>query len=234
MDINSALMQQANLQFQKWESSQLRSLPDSTTERMRKIWERPVITISREPGCNSGTIATMLAKELGLDVFGIELVNLIAQNAHLSNRLVATLDEKSQTVLEDWLAGSVYDAQFLPENYLLNLRKVVYAIAVHGNAVILGRGSSFLLPTNERLALRFIAPIESEVKNVMQKKNLPEQKAREYVTEITQQRKLFIKNNFHVDVANAANYDLSINTASIQKETIISVIKSVLKGKMPE
>jgi cytidylate kinase len=110
----------------------------------------------------------------------------------------------------------------------------VYAIAVHGNAVILGRGSSFLLPTNERLALRFIAPIESEVKNVMQKKNLPEQKAREYVTEITQQRKLFIKNNFHVDVANAANYDLSINTASIQKETIISVIKSVLKGKMPE
>jgi cytidylate kinase len=233
MILQSKLVQLAELQFKKWESSRSQKKTVGETDGDLQAWERPVITISREPGCGGGLIAHLLAKELGFDLFGVEIVDLIAQNANLSREMVATLDEKAQTELEDWLAEGLSGEQFSSKKYFLNLRKVLFTIAIHGNAVILGRGASFLLHPEDRLAVRLIAPLEVRVKKVMRKQGLSEEKSLKYLEEIRQQRRSFVKKHFNADIEDPANYDMVINTAFNKPKAIIKIIRAALDRKTP-
>ena len=216
------------VQLIKWESLKSQKAPGADLKNL----ERPVITLSSESGCGAESIARMLAKEFGFDFFGFELVDMIAQNTHLSKRLIATLDEKTQSAIEDMvegmLAASVGEEHFSSENYLLNLGKVVLTIATQGNAVILGRGASFLLKAEDRLAIRFIAPLEVRVKNVMLEEHLTEQQSRDYIAAKEEERRLYIKRYFHAEIEDPANYDLVINTASIKPKTIIEMTRVVI------
>jgi cytidylate kinase len=233
MNLQSKLAQLAELQFKKWGSSESQKKALGETGDDLQAWERPVIAVSREPGCGGGLIAQMLAKELGFDLFGIELVDIIANNARLSREMVATLDEKTQTELEDLLAEGLSEEQFSSKNYYRNLCTVVFAIGAHGNAVILGRGATFLLQPEDRLAVRLIAPLGMRVKKVMRKQNLSEEKSLEYFEEIRQQRRSFVKKHFNADIEDPANYDMVINTAFNKPKAIVKIIRAALDRKTP-
>jgi cytidylate kinase len=175
----------------------------------------------------------LLAKELGFDLFGIELVDIIAKNAGLSRQMVATLDEKTLTKLEDWLAEGLSGEQLSSKNYFRNLCTVVFAIGAHGNAVILGRGANFLLKPEDRLAIRLIASLKERVKKVMRKQGISKEKSLKYLEEIRQQRRSFVKKHFNADIGDPANYDMVINTAFNKPKAIIKIIRAALDRKLP-
>jgi len=226
MDVKSELMQRVEAQFYQWTLSQRAEQPDTLSDSDTVRIKHPVIAITREPGCHGGSIANAIAKEFGFDVFGIELVDIIAKNADLSRQMVDTLDEKTQTMLNKMFNGSIYQ-----ETYLENLKKVILSIAAHGNAIILGRGASFILPQKERLSIRIVAPLEFRIKNIIERKNLAEQQSREYIEKLTQQRRQFIKSNFHMNIDDPANYDMTINNACVDDKTIIELIKILMNKK---
>ncbi len=228
-----ALLHRVELQIEKWEFSTARKIPTSETVNDSRTSENPVITISGEPGCGTGSIARMLTQEFGLDLFGVELVDLIAKSAHLSRQLVATLDEKTQSAIEDMFAESLCEEHFSSKTYLQNLRAVVFTIAAHGNAVIIGRGANFLLQPETRLAIRLIAPFETRLKKVMQDQRLSEKNSRDYIAEIEKQRRLFVCKNFHADIEDPSRYDVVINTATVGATTVIEIVKVFLNRKMP-
>ena len=122
--------------------------------------------------------------------------------------------------------GSIYQ-----ETYLENLKKVILSIAAHGNAIILGRGASFILPQKERLSIRIVAPLEFRIKNTIERKNLSEQQSREYIEKLTQQRRQFIKSSFHINIDDPVNYDITINSSSVHDKTIIELIKILMNEK---
>jgi len=226
MDVKSELLQRVEAQFYQWTMTQRAEKPHHSGDVAVMRVKRPVIAITREPGCHGGSIANTIAKELGFDVFGIELVDLIAKNADLSRQMVDTLDEKTQTMLNKMFNGAIYQ-----ETYLENLKKVILSIAAHGNAIILGRGASFILPQKERLSIRIVAPLEFRIKNTIERKNLSEQQSREYIEKLTQQRRQFIKSNFHMNIDDPANYDMAINSACVDDKTIIELIKLLMNKK---
>ena len=75
------------------------------------------ITISREPGSGGRVVAKKLAAKLDFKVFHQEVLLEIAKRADVSDKLLATLDEKGLTVLEDCISALVYDRHLWPDEY---------------------------------------------------------------------------------------------------------------------
>ena len=61
----------------------------------------------------------------------------MARRAEISKQMLATLDERGLSILEDWISSLVYDRHLWPDQYLQHLMNVVGTIGKHGrdNAV---------------------------------------------------------------------------------------------------
>ena len=186
---------------------------------------QPVVTITREPGCGGEAIAERLCAELGLHLYSWEMVELIAKDAHVSTQLVSTLDERTRSELGEWLAEFQGDCKLSLQAYLNSLKHVLFAIASHGNAVIVGRGSNFFLPSNKRIGLSLVAPLESRIANTMNALKLSETSAREHIAALDTEQTRLIKEYFNADVRDATHYHLVINTALIKQEAIVGIVK---------
>ena len=190
----------------------------------------PVITVSRQTGCDAEAIVQKIAKELGLALYSWEIVEQIAKDAHVSEQVVATLDEKDQSALNDWLAAFEGEHGLSSYSYLETLKKVVFTIAAHGNAVILGRGGNFLLPPGKRLGLLLVAPLDIRVRNTIEKLGLSEKQAREHIAKTEKEHRLLVKEYFLTDIRDATHYHITINTALVKPETIVEIVKVMLKS----
>ena len=187
-----------------------------------------VIAISRAPGCHGEQIAQTLAHTLGLALYDSKLVEAIAQSAHVSARVVASLDEKVRSELDNWLSGFP-TGSFSTDQYLQCLRSCLFAIAAHGNAVIVGRGANFVLPAEKiTLGICLVAPLEWRVQNVMQDLQISAEDARKQIVQLEQERRQWVKQIGFADIDDASNYHLVINTARVSTETLVQLVKASL------
>jgi cytidylate kinase len=200
-------------------------------EDRRAEARRPVVTMSREHGAGGDTIASRLAETLGLDLFDREIIQRIAENTHLSERVVASL-EKDQEVLTDWLASISSRTYLSPVEYRYHLSRVVGAVAHHGGAIIIGRGAHLILGRGEALRVLVVAPLETRVRAVMESERLDEREARRRIVSVEADRKAFLMKHFHADFADPTTFDLVVNTSVLGVEGACEVIRTAVE-RMP-
>jgi cytidylate kinase len=187
-----------------------------------------VITISREPGSGGNILAERLSEQLNFDLFYQHFIHSMAESAHVSVRLLETLDEKGVSVLEEWIDSLVDKRHVWPDQYLQHLMKILGTIGKHGRSVIVGRGANFLLPPTKRLSVRVIAPLDTRVKNVSREYDVPVEEAKTRVLKTESDRKAFIKKYFNDDIRDPLNYDLIINTGALSIDDAANAVKGAL------
>jgi len=187
-----------------------------------------VVTLSGEPGSGGRLVASKLADKLGIDLFHKEVINEMAKSADVSERLLETLDERGLSTLEDWISGLVHDRHLWPDEYSKHLMKVIGTIGKHGRAVIVGRGANFILPTDKRYAVRIVAPQSRRIENVSREFGISRENAKRRVMRTESDRRAFIRKYFNADIADPANYDLVINSATLSVESTVNVISAAL------
>jgi cytidylate kinase len=187
-----------------------------------------VITLSREPGSGGRLVAAGIAEALTYDVFHQEVLHEMAKSADVNHRLMATLDEKGLSVLDEWIASLVDSRHLWPDRYLQHLMRVVGAIGEHGGAVLVGRGANFILPPEVRFRVRVISPREDRIRHVAREFGVSEETARRRVLKTESDRKAFIRKYFHADISDPANYDLLINTAAVGINAAVSAVISAI------
>ncbi len=187
-----------------------------------------VITISRESGSGGTILAEKLAKELGFDLFHQEVIQEMAQSADISSRIMETLDEKGLSVLEDSIAAMIRDRHLWPDQFLKYLMKVIGTIGKHGRAVIVGRGAQFILPQDETLRVRVIAPLLVRIHTISHELDISETEAQKMILKTDANRRSFSRKYFYADVSDPINYDLVINTARMGIETAVKTIIAAL------
>jgi cytidylate kinase len=192
--------------------------------------QAPVITISSEPGSGGRVIARGLAEHLGIDLFDRDIVKEIAESAHISAAVIETMEKERMSGVQDFISSLVNDRYLWPGVYLDHLMKVVAAIASHGNAVIVGRGANFLIPAEERLSIRVIAPLEDRVRNVAKEFKVTLEEAKRRVINRENRRAAFIRQSFNADVSNPANYDLVINTKKPNVDAAMGAVIGMVVG----
>jgi cytidylate kinase len=187
-----------------------------------------VVTLSREPGSGGRIVATRLAEKLGIDIIHQEVIHEMAESAHVSEQLLETLDEKGLSILEDWISSLVNKRYLWPDRYMQHLMKVIGTIGRHGRAVIVGRGANFILPPEKRFSVRIVAPQAWRINNIAKEFGLSPEDAKRRVMRTESDRRAFIRKYFNADIADPTNYDLVINTATLNVDDAVKMISSAL------
>ncbi len=206
-------------QVRRWEAER------SVREANAVHW--PIITIAREYGARGAALGSALAEETGFVLWDHDVVHAIATEAHVSEKLVASLDEHAAHALLDFFTSPLAGARYTQETYHRQLIKVVRTIAKHGSAVIVGRGAHFILSPKHCLRLRVVAPIEERVRGLASRNSITERKARAEAEHHDRDRGEFHRQHFLRDVSEPSAYDLVINTGAMD---VPAAVHTVLGG----
>jgi cytidylate kinase len=185
-----------------------------------------VITVSRESGSGGNEISRILARDLGMDLMGGQIIQKVAESSKMSTKVIESLDEKAVSAL-DSLVTSMFSARSISgTEYLRHLTQVILTIGKHGNAIIVGRGAHMILPKEETFRLRVIAPIALRIQNLMKSRNYTKKEAEEYIKKRDGDRIAFLKKHFQADPADPLQYDMGINTEKIGLEAAAAAVKA--------
>ena len=210
----------ADEQIQRWQI-----LHREATEEIKRI---PVVTLSREPGSGGRIVAQKLAERLGFVVFHQEVLHEMAQKAKISEQMLANLDERGLSVLEDWIASLVNSRHLWPDEYLHHLMHVIGTIGKLGQAVVVGRGANFILPPERRFRVRIIGSRKVRIQNVAREFGMTEEDAKRRVIKTESDRQAFVRKYFNADIAEPINYDLIINTDTLSVTNAVDVIAAAM------
>lgn len=190
----------------------------------------PVITLSTEPGSGGRIVARRLAEQLKLDLFDRDIVKGVADSVRLSGQVIKSIEQERLSGIKDFISVLVDDKYLYPGIYLQHLIKVVTVIAKHGSAIIVGRGANFIIPPEERLAVRVVAPMIRRMENVANEFGVPEEEARRRILNREKRRASFIRQSFKADVAESSHYDLIVNTAHMDINAAVGAILGCVVG----
>lgn len=192
----------------------------------------PYLIISREKGAGGNTVARLVGKRLGWQVFNDEIVDEIAQKAHVRRQLIESLDERDRATIQDIIGQWLNPQGIGTSDYLVYLKQVVLTLGHQGDVVIVGHGARFILPGQFGLCVRMVAPIEARTRRIADKARLSLDAARVEVERTDRERVKLIRRHFGHDVTDPLSHDLIINTAAMNAETAAEVVITALQRKL--
>lgn len=140
-----------------------------------------VLTISRMFGAGGKTLGEQIAKRLDYAFFDNELIQMVARQAKVSTEWVEAMEKEAggkfqklvSTLVPKNLVEKILDSErgYLDEEiYTDILQHVITRIAEEGNAVILGRGSQYILKGRpETYHILLVADLDYRI-NFMEKR----------------------------------------------------------------
>jgi cytidylate kinase len=198
------------------------------TQAQKKVKAKPgpVITISREPGSGGSEIARRLAKDLNMDLIGAQIIQKIAESSDISTRIIQSLDEKEVTRRDIWLESLFEKRHLWHDEYLFHLTKIIGTMGRQGNFIIVGRGAQFILPPEDTFRLRFIAPMEFKIANVMRDFGSSRTDSERYIIKTDSNRLAYLRKHFNADWSDPSHYDIVINTGKFGIDVAVETIKT--------
>ncbi len=201
----------------------------------------PVITISREVGCNGVKLANLIVDRLNNKkpdakwrVISKEVFNESARQLKMEPEQVRkTLHQTEKFTFEDILKA------FSDKNYKTDLtviktmKRVILQIATEGNCIIVGRAGHIIAKgIKHALHIRLVAPIEYRVETIMNNNHLNREEAIQFIENVEKERKAFRKSILKYDSSNEI-FDITFNRAAFSDEEIIELIEfAALKKKI--
>jgi len=208
-------------QIAKWQRQRIEQKKTSAIHR-----PGPCITISRDPGSGGTELARRLAKDLGMDLIGSKIIQQVAERADISEKVIASLDEKEVRLRDLWLDSLFRTRHIWPDEYLRYLTKVIGTIGKQGNTIIIGRGGQFILPPEETFRVRLVAPRDIRIRNVMRGSNADFETSERYVYKTEADRNAFHCKHFSADWTNPIHYDLIVNTGYMGVEGAVAAVEA--------
>jgi cytidylate kinase len=205
----------------KWEQERI-----ARKKKAKPFHPRPCITVSRDPGSGGTEIARRLAGELEMDLLGREVIQQVSERADISEKVICSIDEKEVRLRDSWLDSLFRTRHMWPDEYVRHLTKVIGTIGRQGNAIIIGRGSQFILPPEEAFRVRLIAPRETRIGNVMRNRGADRESAERYVYETEADRNAFHHKHFRADWMDPGHYDLILNTGVIGIDGSVMIVRT--------
>ncbi len=196
-----------------------------------------LVTIEREYGCGGGTIAARLAERLGWKLWDHLITEEIARLAKVDAATVKRCDERMDSRLHRlaksfWRGSyergsSLADQVFDTDCMMSWMQDIANRIAREGNAVVVGRGTPYLLRENADAFHVFLyAPRAEKIRRTIADGH-SQQEAEDLVDSVDRERIAYVKHYFNADWPTRSLYHLMINTA-VGNELVIETILSAM------
>jgi cytidylate kinase len=201
----------------------------------------PVITISRQTGCDARLVASTLVDDLNNKYMTSkwkwvdkEIIHAIARELNTDTQRVENfykgieLSNISEMIMA-FSGGFVSDLRVKKA-----VRDVVLSICKEGYVVLVGRGGvSIAKDIADALHIRIIAPFYWRVENIMKKMSMDIEKAEEYVVDTDEKRFQLIQTFLDKKPLNLDYiFDASINRSSFTVKEISELILSMYDKKL--
>jgi hypothetical protein len=194
----------------------------------------PYVALSRQYGADGSAVGARVAELLGWTLYDRELLEEIAHDAHLQSRLLERFDERQRGDLEVWVTGLMSVDAVSEQDYTRALLRVLASLGRLGRAVIIGRGAHRVLPAEQGLRVRIMAPLDDRVAAVRRAEGLGEALARTKIDKIDRAREGWLRATFRDHLSTEDDlFDLELNSASLGPETCAELVVAALRAKCP-
>lgn len=205
-----------------------------------------VVTISRQFGSGGTEIGRIVARECGLNYVDQEVIDEVAKrlgvNSQQANLRVEQASGAVGHILEAMQASNpftlnystFFGAEMTPAQskefaYLRLTQKVILELASQGNAVIIGRGSQFLLHNLARtLHIYVFAPLPYRIENVMKQFKIDHTQAADLIEQRDYEYDTYSRLFYGADRHQPSFYHLLINTSLFSFDLAAGLIQQAL------
>jgi cytidylate kinase len=193
----------------------------------------PVITISREVGCNGVKLANLIVSKLNKEnpatnwkVISKEVFHQSAKELEMHpDEVRKTLHQTEKFTFNDILKA-FSDKKYKSDITIRKtMKRVIRQIAVDGYCIIIGR-AGHIISNNIKASLhiRLIAPLEYRIDTIMHNNQLKREEAISFIENVEKERLQFRKSIFKDDPAHEI-FDITFNRAAFSDEEIIELIE---------
>jgi cytidylate kinase len=189
------------------------------------------IAISRECGCNADNIASKLEERTGFHKYDQEILNFIAKNDEVRRKLFELIDDRTMGWIESICSVLSLGPTVNEEEFFSRLTHEVLAICHSSHAIIIGRAANFILPREQGLAVRLVAPRDYRLEKFAKRMNLDLKTALMQMERIDAGRGDFVETHFGKYAFDPRRYDLVINVSQYTDEQVVDLIMLALQAK---
>ncbi len=215
---NVRLSAAAERQMRTWSKVQemaAHAISESSAERLppRAI---KYVTISRESGTDGTLVAQLVAKTLGWNDYGHNLRDHVAKWYEESRLKLDQVDETQGNWIFDTFGTWLDHSLITHDKFLAQVRKMIHILVRRGPAVFVGRGAQFLLPREQTIAVRLVAPESYRLERVQQRQGFATRgEARRWLRSTDAGRRDFVRRHFHHDISDPCGHDLVVNVERV-------------------
>jgi len=201
-----------------------------------------VITISRQYGAGAMALGRMLADKRGYTLASRDIVQQIADKAKVSTDFVLAVEKEAGTKLSRFMTRIISsrgmvnkilrdDSGYIDEKlYLDYLVLTVVQIADEGNAVIMGRGSQYILKTHpDAVHILLVDEFENRVNRVAKREKLSHESAVHIVTHEDKRRHNLYHRLGKQDFDSPSLYHMVLNMNRVSRPQAFEMINHLLK-----
>ena len=199
------------------------------------------ITISRQFGAGGETLGRMISNELGYTFADNNIIQKVANEANVSPNFVKLVEKEggtklskfiSKIVSQRWLDRALSNERgYIDEQlYIDYLILIIAQMADEGNAVILGRGSQYILKDHpDTFSVLLIDDMENRAKFLMKHYNVSEKQAIQSVKNEDKRRANLYNKLGKKDYDDPSLYHLVLNMGRFSIEDAFDLICNSVK-----
>jgi cytidylate kinase len=193
----------------------------------------PVITISRQVGCNGVKLAKKIAGKLNENpaysnwkVLSKEVFEQTAKELDMETEKIRRIFKQGDSYALNEILNAIGTNRFKSEKKIAKtVREVIHSFAVDGYCIIVGRGAHIIASDiKNALHIRLIAPLEYRIKTIMDNNHLNREEAINFINKVEKERIAFRNTIGKISMEDDL-FDLFINRASFNDEDTIYLIR---------
>ncbi len=217
-------------QMRNWELARTQRRVEKTESQPAEVQE--FVCVSRMVGVDHDAVTRPLGKRLGWPVLDKELLESMAGDDSLRERIYSTMDQRDLGWWET-AVRAVMDREYVRNDYFHRLSETLLSLARQGSCVFVGRGADLVLPRDHGFRVRLIAPRETRVQALAAAEGLKPAKAMAAMERIERERAAFIQGHFGVAADDPLRHDLVINLEQVTPAQAVELIdagRRILRG----
>ena len=196
-----------------------------------------IITIGRQFGSGGHEIGEKLAKKLGIKFYDKELINLIAKQSGLCEKVLESYDEKPTNSLLYSIVMDIYpsvmytgptiDQQIYQANY-----DTIRRLADGEPCVIVGRCADYILRDHPELVSVFVhANSDFRAARIAEEYKLPDAKVRDLLVKTDKKRASYYNFQSEKQWGAASSYNLCIESSEVGIDGAVDLIMDYINYK---
>ena len=158
-----------------------------------------------------------------------ELLENLAKELNVDVSFLEDYDERRGSFLVDTIKAFSAAASVSEVTYFRRLVRMLQVLGARGECLVVGRGSTFVLPLETTLRVRIVATRDDRIAFIARERKISPVEAARFVDTKDRDRQKFIKDHFHKDSADPQNYDLILNRSRFSVDETADLVIAALQ-----